>query len=100
MTEDTRLHEESIAARWRAAYDSDDLLTVIAALYAQEINVGLQTFWDGGLDVWIGDEMNGRKVTENFRPEDIGQVAQWLKLSAEQCYPVLRARRIGDLAYV
>jgi hypothetical protein len=29
----------------------------IAALYVREINCGLETFWDGGLKVWIGDTM-------------------------------------------
>jgi hypothetical protein len=31
----------------------------IAALYLREINCGCETFWDGGIRVWIGDVMNG-----------------------------------------
>ena len=31
----------------------------IAPLYAREINCGCETFWDGGMKVWIGDTMNG-----------------------------------------
>jgi hypothetical protein len=31
----------------------------IATLYAREINCGCETFWDGGMRVWIGDEING-----------------------------------------
>jgi hypothetical protein len=27
----------------------------IAALYVREINCGVETFWDGGIKVWIGD---------------------------------------------
>jgi hypothetical protein len=27
----------------------------IAALYVREINCGCETFWDGGIKVWIGD---------------------------------------------
>ncbi len=26
----------------------------IAALYVREINCGFETFWDGGIKVWIG----------------------------------------------
>jgi hypothetical protein len=28
----------------------------IATLYAREINCGCETFWDGGIKVWIGDQ--------------------------------------------
>lgn len=31
----------------------------IAAPYAREINYGRETFWDGGIKIWIGDTMNG-----------------------------------------
>jgi hypothetical protein len=31
----------------------------IAMLYTREINCGCETFWDGGIKVWIGDTMNG-----------------------------------------
>ena len=32
----------------------------IAALYVREINCGCETFWDGGIKVWIGDAVNGQ----------------------------------------
>ena len=35
------------------------LSDVLAALYASEINCGLESFWDGGFRVWIGDPLNG-----------------------------------------
>lgn len=31
----------------------------LARLYRSEINVSISTFWDGGWDVKLGDEMNG-----------------------------------------
>jgi hypothetical protein len=34
----------------------------ITALYVREINCGCETFWDGGIRVWIGDRVNGHKV--------------------------------------
>jgi hypothetical protein len=31
----------------------------IATLYVREINCGCETFWDGGIKVWIGDIKSG-----------------------------------------
>ena len=100
MSDDSRLHDERRAEVWRLAWDSLDLVEVIAALYAQEINVGLQTFWDGGMEVWIGDDMNGRRRSETFAPGEFAQAVWWLKLTAEEVYPVLRRHRLGIDAYV
>ena len=36
-----------------------DLERVLQALNDSEINAGVQTFFDAGMRVWIGDEMNG-----------------------------------------
>lgn len=36
-----------------------DKLAILEALYASEINFSLSTFWDGGFDWKLGDEMNG-----------------------------------------
>jgi hypothetical protein len=38
----------------------------IATLYAREINCGCETFWDGGMKVWIGDIMNGHHSETMF----------------------------------
>jgi hypothetical protein len=32
---------------------------VLQQLHDSEINAGVQTFFDAGMRVWIGDEMNG-----------------------------------------
>jgi hypothetical protein len=32
---------------------------ILDDLYASEINFAISTFWDGGFDVKLGDEMNG-----------------------------------------
>ena len=39
----------------------------ISTLYAREINCGCETFWDGGMKVWIGDIMNGHHFETMFR---------------------------------
>ena len=98
---DSRLHDERRAAIWREAYASDSLLDVLAGLYAQEINVGMQAFWDGGWEVWFGDrDLNGIRQSEHFVAEAFPEVVGWLKLTAEQLYPVLRRHRLGVEAYV
>jgi hypothetical protein len=50
----------------------------IAALYAREINRGVETFWDGGISVWIGDRINGHKVETAFSRHRMGEAAKWL----------------------
>jgi len=48
-----------------------DLRLVMKALYASEINCGVQSFWDGEWQAWIGDEMNGIKYEDFNIPFDI-----------------------------
>ena len=45
----------------------------IAALYVREINCGCETFWDGGIKVWIGDVMNGHRLVIMFNRGDMGR---------------------------
>lgn len=62
-----------------------DLRIVMTALYASEINCGIQSFWDGAWQAWIGDEMNGIKAEDfNIPFDDLGE---WLHDSALQAYP-------------
>lgn len=61
------------------------LSLVMPALYASEINCGIQSFWDGEWQAWIGDEMNGIKMEDfNIPFDDLGE---WLHESALRCYP-------------
>jgi hypothetical protein len=36
-----------------------DLENTLRRLHDSEINAGVQTFYDAGLRIWIGDEING-----------------------------------------
>ena len=45
----------------------------IAALYVREINRGCETFWDGVIEVCIGDAMNGHHVETMFSRENMGR---------------------------
>ena len=50
----------------------------IAALYVREINCGCETFWDGGIKVWIGDTVNGHHAEAMFSRPHMGRAGQWL----------------------
>lgn len=90
--DDSRYSVDALRARWNAAKREGDLAAILAALYAHEINVGLQSFWDGGWDVWIGDEMNGKRCETTFMDRDMGvstDIPAWLVEQAERIYPAL-----------
>ena len=62
-----------------------ELGSVIDALYASEINCSLSTFWDGGIEVKLGDEMNGFVAEKNVKTT--AQAAAWLDSAAREHYP-------------
>lgn len=97
--QDSRFHEERLRKLWAQAYESADLMTVVTGLYAHEINVGLQTFYDGGVDVWLGDPMNGRRIEESFDRDAMGEIVGWLQRTAEDYYPTLKRGRLDVLQY-
>ena len=59
----------------------------ISTLYAREINCGCETFWDGGIKVWIGDIMNGHHSEIMFSRENMGKAGQWLVAEATRLFP-------------
>jgi hypothetical protein len=59
----------------------------IATFYAREINCGCETFWDGGIKVWIGDTMNGHHAETIFSRENMRQAGHWLVEEATRLYP-------------
>jgi hypothetical protein len=60
-------------------------MSVFQELYDSEINFSISTFWDGGFDVKLGDEMNG------FRAETSvwtwAEVETWLREKAIEHFP-------------
>ena len=58
---------------------------VMDNLYGSEINCGIQSFWDGGWTVWLGDDMNGRVCEETEMKFD--RLAEWLDRQARKHYP-------------
>jgi len=60
---------------------------VLKGLYASEINVILSSFWDGGYNAKIGDEMNGIKGDSTLCLLNLDDVAEWLDTEARRLYP-------------
>lgn len=77
-------------AKWDRTARDCTLDHVLEALYAHEINCGLQSFWDGGWTVWIGDPMNGQRATADFDRDQFDAIPAWLADNAERLYPALR----------
>jgi len=63
-----------------------DLQYLLQALYNSVINCGLQSFWDGGWTVWIGDDMNGKEEA-TFDNDRIWDIATWLRDRACKKFP-------------
>jgi len=72
-----------------------DLEHILQQLHDSEINAGVQTFYDTGMRVWIGDEANGirtdNRSDSQFRcsPQMAEGVtaASWLHEVALRLYP-------------
>jgi len=59
------------------------LIDVMLALYASEINCGIESFWDAGWTAWIGDTANG----EVRAPVELDNAAEWLHRAAVERFP-------------
>ena len=57
-----------------------ELGAIIDALYQSEINCSVETFWDGGLTVKLGDDLNG--VVAETECNTSFEAAQFLDRSA------------------
>jgi hypothetical protein len=62
-----------------------DMETILNDLYASEINVEISWLWDGGIDVKLGDPLNGY-VAEG-KVTTIRQAVLWLRDQACAHYP-------------
>lgn len=45
---------------------NNDYGRILQAIYDEEINFSITTFWDGGFDFKLGDKQNGFKAEETF----------------------------------
>ncbi len=61
------------------------MMSVMQDLYDSEINFSVSTFWDGGFDVGLGDEMNS--FVAKAAIDDWTGVEDWLKEKAIKHFP-------------
>jgi hypothetical protein len=76
-----------------------NLLSVLCALYASEINVSIciSSLWDEGWEVKLGDTVQGFKVKQTFANAELDKAARWLAEQASLHYPESDfARRFRD----
>jgi hypothetical protein len=79
-----------------------NLQEVMQRLYDSEINCSVFSQWDGGWEVYLGDEMNGFVAKANFHPANgtnpdtyehargwltLDDAAVWLDKVAREHYP-------------
>src|SRR4051812_34752451 len=62
-----------------------DLSVELQRIYDSEINVRISWFWDGGIDVRLGDEVNGFGAEENVR--SVLEIIFWLQEAIARFYP-------------
>jgi hypothetical protein len=54
-----------------------DLVAELQKIYDSKINVRISWLWDCGIDVWLGDEMNGYVTAETM--STASEIAPWLQ---------------------
>ena len=64
---------------------NSDLLCVFQDLYDSEINFTISTFWDGGFDVKLGDDLRG--FVADWTCDTMIQAAAFLKIHALIHFP-------------
>ena len=60
-----------------------DLKHILQQLHDSEINAGVETFFDAGMRVWLGDTINGIQAETSIKPTGP---------------PMARRRHCGELA--
>ena len=54
-------------------------------IYDSEINVHISWLWDGGIDIKLGDDMNGFDAETQVKTA--GQIVPWLQDAIRKHYP-------------
>jgi hypothetical protein len=63
-----------------------DLAEELQRIYDSEINVRISWLWDGGIDVRLGDDVNGYLAEETV--QSIAEIVPWLQEAISHFYPV------------
>jgi len=67
---------------------SEKLIETMQLLYSKEINCGLESFWDGGFNVWVGLQQHIIDDETVFEAQDLHKAADWLLEAAKKRYPL------------
>ena len=62
-----------------------NLAAELQKIYDSEINVEIGWLWDGGMDVRLGDRMNGFLAEENVG--SVAEIPPWLQEAIAHFYP-------------
>lgn len=53
-------------------------------IYDSEINIRISWLWDGGIDVWIGDDLNGYRAQDTV--VSVADIVPWLQEAIAHFY--------------
>ena len=62
-----------------------DLAAELQRIYDSEINIRIGWMWDGGIEIRLGDEMNGFKAEETVPSAE--EILPWLQEAIAHFYP-------------
>jgi hypothetical protein len=62
-----------------------DLAEELQKIYDSEINVSISWLWDCGIDVWLGDELNGFLAGQSV--QSTAAIVPWLQEAIAHFYP-------------
>ena len=62
-----------------------DLAVELQKIYDSEINVRIGWFWDGGIEIRLGDDMNGYLAEETVSV--VAEIVPWLQEAIAHFYP-------------
>ena len=54
-------------------------------IYDSEIDIRISWLWDAGIDVWLGDDVNGYVAQENVR--SLAEMLPWFQEAITHFYP-------------
>ncbi len=62
-----------------------NLADELQKIYDSEINVRISWLWAGGLDVWLGDDLNGYLAQQTVT--SVAEIMPWLQEAIAHFYP-------------
>lgn len=68
-----------------ADFFTPNLSELLTDLYKSEINVSISWFWDAGINLALGDDLNGYEA--EVQVATLAEAAEWLRAKAVEHYP-------------